>query len=84
MNNVNDGLPSAADSLGKEMKSTSRQVEDAVTAAEEFASDMTRRGAEAYESGNAAVAAYVPPLPGLLLAAAAGFAAGCLWSSGRR
>lgn len=82
LSDVNDDRPSAADSLRNEVSAMRRQVEEAVAAAESFASDLGRRGADDYRSGNAAVSAHVDPLPGLMLAATAGFLAGCFWASG--
>lgn len=81
MSDFNDHLPSTADSFVNKEKSASQKVDEAFAAAGDYATHLGRRSAEAYQSGNAAVAARVDPLPGLLLAAAAGFVAGCIWSS---
>ncbi|MBS9478910.1 hypothetical protein [Ancylobacter radicis] len=85
---MNDDLPSKADSLASaarnETEALSDKVNEAIETAQNFAGDVGERGKSAYRSGNAAVAAYVDPLPGMVLAAAAGFLAGCLWSSGKR
>lgn len=81
MSDMNDKLPSAADSLGKDASSTSRVVQDAIAATEQLAADMARRSSQAYRSGNASFAAHVDPLPAMLVAAAAGFVAGYLWSA---
>lgn len=83
MSDVNESRPSAADSLRNEMGSMRRQVDEAIAAAESFASDLGRRGADAYRTGNATVSAHVDPLPALMLAATAGFVAGCVWAAGR-
>lgn len=83
---MNDDLPSKADTLpgATEAESTTRKVQAAVETAQSYASDLGERSKNAYRSGNEAVASYVDPLPGMMLAAAAGFLVGCLWSGGRR
>jgi hypothetical protein len=81
MTSFNDGLPSAADSFGDKQKTASETAKDVITAAEDFATDIGQRGAERYKATNTMVAERIDPLPGLLLAATAGFIAGCIWSS---
>ena len=87
--NTNDKYPSSADSLSShdsssDISSVSDKVEEARKAAEELMTSAKERGSKAYDRGNAAVAEYIDPLPGMLLAAAAGFVIGALWASGRR
>ncbi|WGD30488.1 hypothetical protein AncyloWKF20_01190 [Ancylobacter sp. WKF20] len=83
---MNDDLPSKADTMpgASEADSTTSKVQAAVDTAQSYASDLGERGKNAYRSSNEAVASYVDPVPGMMLAAAAGFVAGCLWASGRR
>lgn len=83
MTDINAGRPSKADSLPASEVTTTQKVQDAAAAAEELISRLGKRGVDAYRSGNAAVAAHVDPLPGMVVAAAAGFFIGCLWASGR-
>jgi len=84
MSNPNDNLPSAADNMGDQTKSPREHLEDGVETVETFASDVGERTGKAYTKGNAAVAKRLDPLPGLLLAATAGFIAGCIWTSGHQ
>lgn len=79
MSHPNDILPSAADSMGEDARALSRKVEETAAAVESLASALAERGAQAYRSGNETLAAHVPPLPGLAIAAVAGFIAGCIW-----
>ncbi len=83
---MNDDLPSKADNLSgaDAADATTRKVQAAVESAQGYASELGTRGKAAYRSSNEAVAAYVDPLPGMILAAAAGFVAGALWAGGRR
>lgn len=83
---MNDDLPSKADTFpgASEADSTTRKVQAAIESAQGYANDLGERTKTAYRSSNEAVAAHVDPLPGMVLAAAAGFLAGCLWAGGRR
>jgi len=86
---TNDKYPSSADSLSShdssnDTSSVSNKVEEARKAAEELMTNAKERGSKAYDRGNAAVAEYIDPLPGMLLAAAAGFVIGALWASAHR
>ncbi|WAC27171.1 hypothetical protein [Ancylobacter sp. SL191] len=83
---MNDDLPSKADTMpgSADSESATRKVQAAVETAQGYAADLGERGKSAYRSGNEAVAAHVDPLPGMVLAAAAGFLAGALWAHGRR
>lgn len=82
---MNDDLPSKADTLAgaADTDSATRKVQETLDAVETQAREIGERGRAAYRSSNDAVARYVDPVPGMMLAAAAGFLVGCLWSQGR-
>lgn len=82
---MNDDLPSKADTLpgAADADSAARKVQEALDAAQSQARELGEQGRTVYRSSNEAVARYVDPVPGMMIAAAAGFLVGCLWSQGR-